>query len=445
MKKLFKRFSKYIKKVYGMQDKIYKIPDPRNNGRIPIANVCAVLFFAFCFQVKSFNQLNDWIRTGRIKKIVPKGTKIPFIDTIRRVLSELDYSSLLDILRDVILKARKNNVFRKNTIEGLSVVAIDGVELFSTKNKKKSCEECLTRTLKDGETEYYHKAVVCMTVGANPRVCLGVEMLHPKHDGSDKDEGELTGAKRLIDNLHQSLHHFADVIVVDALYANEPFLSKASSLGMDVVVRMKDDRLNIMQDARGLFENRAPDYTWIEQKSKQVEVWHDSFVFGTFDRPVYMYRFKETILSHEEAQNASNQQKGSSIDPKEMWVATTLERVAPKPLDPTNPELSDLSGQKKSQFIRTIMQKRWDIENCGFHQLKTYRNIDHCFIHDPNAIISILLMILIVFNLFHIFIFCSTHHFDQWKLTRQAVLEEMRLEALSGEAGRIWLLNRTPT
>jgi hypothetical protein len=150
MKKLFKRFSKYIKKVYGMQDKIYKIPDPRNNGRIPIANVCAVLFFAFCFQVKSFNQLNDWIRTGRIKKIVPKGTKIPFIDTIRRVLSELDYSSLLDILRDVILKARKNNVFRKTTIEGLSVVAIDGVELFSTKNQGKSCEECLTRTLKDG-------------------------------------------------------------------------------------------------------------------------------------------------------------------------------------------------------------------------------------------------------------------------------------------------------
>jgi hypothetical protein len=429
----------------GCKIKIYKIPDPRNNGRIPIASVCAVLFFAFCFQVKSFNQLNDWIRTGRIKKIVPKGTKIPFIDTIRRVLSELDYSSLFDILRDVILKARKNNVFRKTTIEGLSVVAIDGVELFSTKNEGKSCEECLTRTLKDGETEYYHKAVVCMTVGANPRVCLGMEMLHPKHDGSDKDEGELTGAKRLVDNLHQSLHHFADVIVVDALYANEPFLSKVSSLGMDVVVRMKDERLNIMQDARGLFENRAPDYTWIEQKSKQVEVWHDSFDFGTFNRPLYIYRFKETILSHEKAQKASNQQKGSSIDSKEMWVATTLERVAPKPSHPTNSGLSDSSGQKNAQLIRTIMQKRWDIENCGFHQLKTYRNIDHCFIHDPNAINSILLMMLIVFNLFHIFIFCSTHHFDEWHLTRQAVLEEMRIEALSGEAGRIWLLNKSPT
>jgi hypothetical protein len=183
-------------------------------------------------------------------------------------------------------------------------------------------------------------------------------------------------------------------------------------------------------------------------KSKQVEVWRDSFVFGTFDRPLYLYRFKETVLSQAEAQKdiqASHQQKSASTHSKEIWVATTLERVAPKPLHPTNLELSDLSDQESAQVIRTIMQKRWDIENCGFHQLKTYRNIDHCFIHDPNAIISILLMIIIVFNLFHIFIFCSTHDFQQWNLTRQAVLEEMRLQALSGEAGRIWLLNKSPT
>ena len=56
-----------------------------------------------------------------------------------------------------------------------------------------------------------------MTVGKAPPVILGQEMLKPR-DGSEKDEGELTGGKRLIGRLRQRHGHFADVIVADALY-----------------------------------------------------------------------------------------------------------------------------------------------------------------------------------------------------------------------------------
>ncbi|WP_434641997.1 hypothetical protein PQ692_11005 [Thermoanaerobacterium thermosaccharolyticum] len=43
-------------------------------------------------------------------------------------------------------------------------------------------------------------------------------MLEPKQDGSDKDEGEITGGKRLIKKLYKQYHHFADIIPADALY-----------------------------------------------------------------------------------------------------------------------------------------------------------------------------------------------------------------------------------
>ncbi|MGO5094144.1 hypothetical protein ACTQ38_17230, partial [Clostridium sp. LCP25S3_F10] len=43
------------------------------------------------------------------------------------------------------------------------------------------------------------------------------EMLESKRDGSDKDEGEITGGKRLIKRLYKQYHHFADIIVADAL------------------------------------------------------------------------------------------------------------------------------------------------------------------------------------------------------------------------------------
>ena len=42
----------------------------------------------------------------------------------------------------------------------------------------------------------FHRSVVCMTVGKVPHVILGQEMLKPK-DGAEKDEGELTGGKRV--------------------------------------------------------------------------------------------------------------------------------------------------------------------------------------------------------------------------------------------------------
>lgn len=51
---------------------------------------------------------------------------------------------------------------------------------------------------------------------------LGQEILKPK-DGGGKDEGELTGGKRLIEHLRKRHGNFADVIVADALYLNAPF------------------------------------------------------------------------------------------------------------------------------------------------------------------------------------------------------------------------------
>ena len=72
---------------------------------------------------------------------------------------------------------------------------------------------------------------------------LGQEMLKPKMDSSNKNEGELTAAKRLMKELHEKHHHFADVIVYDALACNAPWINTVLSYKMDAVVRVKDKRL----------------------------------------------------------------------------------------------------------------------------------------------------------------------------------------------------------
>src|SRR5699024_9588251 len=146
----------------------------------------------------------------------------------------------LKSMHDNVIKITiKNKVFRGGTIDKLKVVAIDGVELFE--NTKKSCKNCLTRVQKDGTTHYFHRSVVCATVGSDPHIILGQEMLEPKRDGSNKDEGEIAGGRRLIKNLNKKYHHFADIIVADALYCKSTWIKEVLSIGMDAVVRVKDE------------------------------------------------------------------------------------------------------------------------------------------------------------------------------------------------------------
>ena len=89
-----------------------------------------------------------------------------------------------------------------------------------------------------------------MTVGKAPHVILGQEMLKPR-DGAEKDEGELTGGKRLIERLRKRHGHFADVIVADALYLNAPFINTIKENGLEAVIRLKDEKRLIFQNAEG--------------------------------------------------------------------------------------------------------------------------------------------------------------------------------------------------
>ena len=141
----------------------------------------------------------------RLKHII-KG-RIPKVDAVRAVLTGIDVDEVRLIHEQAIEKIKRNGVFSTVRIGGYRTAAIDGVELFSS--TKKSCPDCLTRTRNEGKTtEYFHRSVVCASVGGSPHTIIGQEMLKPR-DGGKKDEGELTGGKRLIQRLRKTHGHFA--------------------------------------------------------------------------------------------------------------------------------------------------------------------------------------------------------------------------------------------
>lgn len=248
-----KKLLNHMKSVYQIPQKINGLTDHREKNLIPHNQVVMAVLVFLILQYESFHTVFSAPESmGKRLKHVVKG-RIPKVDTVRDVLARTEAGEVEEILTSVIRRVRRNRILQQpGTIGRYVVAAIDGMELFSS--TKKSCPGCLTRK-KDGgkRTEYFHRSVVCASIGTGPHIILGQEMLRPR-DGSEKDEGELTGGKRLIKRLHQEHGHFADVIVADALYLNAPFINTVLNCKMDAVIRLKDEKRRIFQDAEGLFQ-----------------------------------------------------------------------------------------------------------------------------------------------------------------------------------------------
>jgi len=387
----------YIRSVYQIPGKIKGLSDGRKRRSIPSFNVVMSVFVALLLQYESFHTVFSSPESmGRRLKHLIKG-RVPKVDAVRDVLTRLDPKELEGIHRSVIKHIRRNGVQRSGTVGRYMVAAIDGVELFSS--TKKSCPACLTRKNQAGKTEYFHRSVVCASVGRDPHIIYGQEMLKPR-DSAEKDEGELTGGKRLIRRLKKQFGHFADVIVADALYLNAPFINTVLQCGMDVVIRLKDENRLIFQDAERMFQKGIGRQQGFRKKYTEIAVWDLSgFEMTNIAPKMRVVKFQEKYRSAEKAGEKT----------RCMWLVTTLMTT-------------------DYRCLWEMMHKRWDIENNAFHQLKTYYHAKHCYCHSAVEVIFILQ--LIAFNIRELFLFCRVADFEKSKTTRKSATRQFRDDLL---------------
>ena len=375
-----------MKSVYKIPQKIKGLSDKRKRKSIPLFNIVMPVLIFLMLQYESFHTVFSAPESmsKRLKNCI-RG-RIPKIDAIRDLLSRTDPEEIREIHEETIDIMKRNRVFRNGTIGGYVVAGIDGVELFSS--TKKSCPDCLSRKNRAGETEYFHRSVVCMTVGTSPHVILGQEMLKPR-DGSEKDEGELTGGKRLIERLRKRHGHFADVIVADALYLNAPFINTLKENGLETVIRLKDERRLLFQDAEGLFNQCKGKKESFQKGKKTIEVWDLSgFEIENCPHKLRVVRYHE-----------SWEENGKEAE-RWMWLVTTLE-------------------QADYQVLWEMMNRRWDIEENGFQQLKTYYHANHCYCH---AAVEVVFDLMIIgFNMRELYFYRRNRSFGGSGISRKSV------------------------
>lgn len=400
-----KTLLKYISNVYDMGKKINSLNDKRQNKRIKTKAVALSLLLGFMISTRSFNKLDDCLENNDFRKLVPKKLKMPRIGAVRDSLKTFEIDGLVRVHDEILKKSKENKLYRDGTIDGLKVAALDGVELFSS--KKKSCPKCLVRVINE-VPHYYHKAVVAAYVGKDPHLVLGQEMLKPDKDSSShKGEGELTAAKRLINSLHQKHHNFADVVVYDAIACNAPWINFIKQYNMEAVVRVKNERLNIVKDALGIFSDREADSVWDvktkNNKITRVSAWSENIDMSGVESGIRFIKFMEDVI---------NLKTGEILKTSEIWIITTAKNMS---LD----------------TLRKITHARWGIENNIFRQLKNQWHMDHCFMHHENGLEATLMFMIIAFNLMQLFFFRRLKNFRERKLLQIEVIERIILEMVS--------------
>lgn len=225
----------------------------------------------------------------------PEELKLPQIDAIRDTLKVIDINGLNQINYHIVKKSIENKVFANGTIDGYTVTAIDGTKFFGS--NKKSCPACLKNT-KGEHTHCFHSGAVLSTVGNGPKLVIGFEMYKPGQDAASKDEGELNVGKRLISNVLKSHRKLIDVVVYDALACNSVWINHCRNLGIDTIVRAKNNNNNSLRLVKKKANKSEAVDVWEDEKGfEKVEVYESTFTMDNMEQPL---RFVEFAIKHKD-------------------------------------------------------------------------------------------------------------------------------------------------
>jgi hypothetical protein len=281
-------------------------------------------------------------------------------------------------------------------------------------SRQRFCPQCSERRLlrKEKEVkEYYHRGVVFYLGGFRAAIPLDVEMLRA-------GEGELTAAQRLLRRVVKSYGRFFGVVLADGLYFNAPFLNLCLSLGKDVITVLKDEDRVLSQDAQGVFSLTAPQ-VWEEGKQK-IQAW-DAEGFTSAEGIQVPLR----VLRTQEVLTRRHRRFYGWIPEEEthhwQWV-TTLS-----------------AARLSTRLLWRIGHSRWEIENDLFHTLSTYWSLDHCFKHEPTAILNFILTLFLAFVLLQCFYRNNLKLQRQVQLTLIALSQELHLSSILMDLPAPWL------
>ena len=239
--------SKVFDNLIGeLSDCFEKLPDYRQgvNTRYEIKDAAVSAFSVFFTQSPSFLASQRLLQKRKGKnnlfKLFGVG-RIPTDTQTRNLLDTLEPSLLYDLF-PYALKTLDEKVGLKDfeSQAGQILISTDGTETISS--QKISCQNCSHRELRNGETQYFHSAILPVIVksGNSSVLPLSPEFMTPQ-DGHEKQDCERAATKCWVKRNTDMLKGWRYTMLGDDLYSNQPLCETFLEAELNFILVCKPD------------------------------------------------------------------------------------------------------------------------------------------------------------------------------------------------------------
>jgi hypothetical protein len=372
------RLWRYCDKIFNLSQHISNLENKGFTKKNNEPFITAILFIAMFMRFKSFNFLEPFMqRNSSVWKKILNTDYLPSIDTISRKISKSDINGLRRMARIFNHKLRRNKVFNIDEVSrGLMVAAIDGHETFSS--RKRCCKKCKRRRIKvKGEVvyEYFHSYVVCQLVLVKVPVFMDMEPIYP-------GESELTAAKRLIKRVLKEQGQMIDVFTFDAFYLDSKLLNMLDKKKKYWIAVIKQKKRDAYKEIDKLLLEVDPQILDINKRNVTLYDMNDLVGWDKLEKTF------RAVVSDEEWY----EWKMNSERKKKKVLKTSHWRW-----------LTNMPSIYKAEIVYRLGHGRWEEEERGFNDVANNYNFDHPYRHHPTALLTMIWIIAITFNLSYAF------------------------------------------
>lgn len=377
------QFLGYVRKVFGLGQIARRVRSDRPYARIPTRPLFLSLLMGAVLRFGSYLDIATQTKRRRWQHLIHWRQRISD-DAFHYVSERFCLADLRQELAGVAKQLKANKALESAKINGLLFVSLDANEHFASRSR--CCPCCCQREVEETDDqgqkhtviEYYHRYVFAQINGPKLNVVLDIEPIRP-------GEEEAQAALRLLGRLRRVYGvRFFDAVTIDSWYVQGPFLRAVEKLGWAWVVVLKQERMEVLREARALTAREKPQLRF-EDKDR--------------DRDVQLWEVKDLDFS----EGYGYDRKVRVVHTHEQWVERRV--VGGKRI--SRPESSDWwwmasaeLGVYPGQVIYQAGHRRWGIENKAFNELTQFYNLEHCYHHEPVAMLAQMLILVLGFLLF---------------------------------------------
>ena len=375
------QFLGYVTKVFALGRIVRGVRCRRPYPKIPTRPLLLSLLLGVIIRAGSYLDIAKQTKRRRWQHLIHWGQRISD-DAFHYVSERFDLEDLRQGLAEVNQRLKANKALESCKINGLLFLSLDANEHFHSRSR--CCERCCQRQVEETDShgqkqtviEYYHRYVFAQINGPKFNVLLDLEPIRP-------GEGEAEAALRLLGRIRRLYGvRFFDAVTMDSWYVQGPFLAAVEKLGWAWVVVLKQERMEVFQEARALSAAQNPGLEFDDQtRDRQVKLWEikDLDFSQGYGRKVRVVHSLEQWTQKKIVGGKKTSQPQTS---HWWWMAS-----------------EGLQGYP-GKVVYEGGHRRWGIENKAFNELTQFYHLEHCYHHEPVAMLAQMLILMLGFVLF---------------------------------------------